>query len=101
VEVMKTKTAKLHDERRIEAAERAADEFGSFNAFVRLALDEYDEESRLEREVEELAEELESKRDRLAEVRESNEETEQESDEPEVPEGLGELYSVDGGGDDE
>ncbi|MFB6178540.1 MAG: hypothetical protein ABEI77_02310 [Halorientalis sp.] len=63
------KSVDLHDEKRLEAADRAAEEFGSFSAFVRVALDEYDAEIRLEREIEELAEELESKRERLEELR--------------------------------
>lgn len=91
-----TKTAKLHNEKRIEAAERLADEYGSFNAFVRVALDEFDSESRLEREIEEISEELEQKQERLDELREQDEEdegSEQEGTE-DVPEGLEELYET-------
>lgn len=100
---MKTKTAKLHDERRIEAAERAADEFGSFNAFVRVVLDKYDDELRLEREVAELAEELESKRDRLEELQQASDEAEQEEQEQDdadvVPDELKQFYTADKAGD--
>jgi AAA+ ATPase superfamily predicted ATPase len=99
---MQTKTAQLHDERRIKAAERAADEFGSFNAFIRVMLDEYDDELRLEREVEELAEELESKRDRLEELQQASDEAEQkeqEQDADSVPDELKQFYTADKAGD--
>lgn len=98
---MKTKTAQLHDKRRIEAAEQAANEFGSFNAFVRVVLDEYDDELRLEREIEELAEELESKRDRLEELQQASDEAEQEEqkqdDADTVPDELKHFYTAEAG----
>jgi chromosome segregation ATPase len=102
---MKTKTAKLYDARRIEAAEQAAEEFGSFNAFVRAALDEFDDELRLEREVEELAEELESKRERLNELRDQQDEESQnrQAVEDNLTEGLdddiAQFYSDEPSGD--
>lgn len=90
---MPTKTTQLRDPRRVEAAERAEEEYGSWAAFVRHCLDEYDDELRLEREVAELQEVLEAKEERLEELQEQDDEDEAEDPTDGLDDDVAQFYS--------
>mgnify|MGYP006993518157 CR=1 FL=1 len=85
------KSADLGTETRKQQAELAADEYGSFSAFVRAKLDEEYHGERLEEDIQALEEELAQKRELLQQTEEDDQS--EEAEEHEVPEGLEELYS--------